>query len=114
MKAASGPRTDTQGVVDTDALGTLVDRLARSGVDSIGLLGSTGLYAYLDRGERSRAVAAAVEAVNGRVPAIVGVGSLRTEWSRELASNAERLGANGLLMAPMSYTPLTPKEVAQH
>lgn len=42
---------DADGVVDTDALGILVDRLATAGVDSIGLLGSTGGYAYLDRAE---------------------------------------------------------------
>ena len=105
---------DADGVVDTEALGVLVDRLAGAGVDSIGLLGSTGIYAYLDRGERARAVAAAVEAVAGRVPLIVGVGALRTAWARELARDAERAGADALLLAPVSYTPLTEDEVAGH
>lgn len=105
---------DKDGVIDVGALGHLVDRLAGSGVDSIGLLGSTGTYAYLDRTERSRAVAAAVEAAAGRVPLIVGVGALRTSWSIELARDAERSGAAGLLLAPMSYTPLTSPEVAGH
>jgi len=40
---------DEDGIVDTDALAALVDRLASSGVDSISVLGSTGTYAYLDR-----------------------------------------------------------------
>ena len=52
------------GIVDTDRLGLLVNRLAEAGVHSVGLLGSTGIYAYLDRAERSRAVAAAVEAAH--------------------------------------------------
>ena len=114
LSAFSTTPANADGVVDTDALGILVDRLAAAGVDSIGLLGSTGGYAYLDRSERSRAVAAAVEAAGGRVPLIVGVGSLRTSWSQQLAADAERLGAAGLLMAPMSYTPLTPGEAAHH
>jgi 4-hydroxy-tetrahydrodipicolinate synthase len=105
---------DREGVVDTEMLGQLVDRLASAGVDSIGLLGSTGTYAYLDRAERDRAVAAAVEAVAGRVPLIVGVGALRSSWSCELACAAEAAGADGLLVAPMSYTRLTPEEVADH
>jgi len=105
---------DSDGVVDVAALSILVDRLAGAGVDSIGLLGSTGIYAYLDRAERKRALAAAVEAAAGRVPLIVGVGALRTSWSRELAVDAEQAGAAGLLLAPMSYTPLTPDEVADH
>lgn len=105
---------DADGVVDTDALGILVDHLATAGIDSIGLLGSTGGYAYLDRAERVRAVAAGIEAAAGRVPVIVGVGALRTSWVVELARNAERAGASGLLLAPMSYFPLKQDEVAAH
>lgn len=101
---------DPEGVVDTLALSTMVDRLVGAGVDSIAVLGSTGTYAYLDRSERARAVAAAAEAIAGRVPLIVGIGALRTSWVRELARDAERLGADGLLLAPMSYTPLTQDE----
>lgn len=105
---------DSDGIVDTDALGLLVDRLARAGVDSISVLGSTGTYAYLDRDQRNRAVAAAVEAASGRRPVVAGVGALRTSWSRELAVAAERAGASGLLLAPMSYTPLIEREVGAH
>lgn len=105
---------DEDGIVDTDALAALVDRLANSGVDSISVLGSTGTYAYLDRDQRNRAVAAAIEAIGGRVPVVVGVGALRTSWSRELAAAAERAGANGLLLAPMSYAKLSDREVSDH
>lgn len=102
------------GVVDTDSLSILLERLVTAQVDSIGLLGSTGIYAYLDRHERNRAVATAVEVVNGRIPLIVGVGSLRTDWSKQFAQEAEKAGADGLLLAPVSYTPLTAYEVEEH
>ena len=105
---------DEEGVVDTDALGVLIDRLADTGVDSVSVLGNTGTYAYLDRDQRNRAVAAAVEAAAGRVPVVAGVGALRTSWSRELAVAAERAGATGLLLAPMSYAQLSNVEVADH
>ena len=39
------------GEVDTDTLGHLVTRLEAAKVNSIGLLGSTGSYAYLSRAE---------------------------------------------------------------
>ncbi len=42
---------DPCGHVDTDGLVRLVQRLAAAEVDSIGLLGSTGTYAYLTRAE---------------------------------------------------------------
>lgn len=100
------------GVVDRNSLSVMIDRLASAKVDAVGLLGSTGTYAYLDRAERKRAVAAALEAAGGRVPVIVGIGALRTAWAQELAADAERAGAAGLLMAPVSYTPLTLVEAA--
>src|SRR3954470_3822363 len=50
------------GRVDAPALRGLLAPLAAAGVDSIGLLGSTGTYAYLSRQERRRALATALEA----------------------------------------------------
>lgn len=105
---------DVEGVVDTDAFALMLDRLVAAGVDSIAVLGSTGISAYLDRGERMRALAAAVEAVAGRVPLVAGIGALRTSWVRELARDAERVGADGLLLAPVSYAPLAQDEVFAH
>jgi len=105
---------NADGVVDTEALAVMLDRLVAAGVDSITVLGSTGTYAYLDRAERSRALAAAVETVAGRVPLIAGIGALRTSWARDLAKDAESAGADALLLAPVSYTPLTDEEVFSH
>ena len=103
-----------EGRVDTEALGQLLERLCRPGIDSVSVLGSTGIYAYLDLDERRRAVAAAVECIGGRVPLIVGVGALRTDHAQALARDAERAGADGVLMAPVSYTPLTQDEAFEH
>ena len=54
---------DADGRVDVEALQRLVKRLTDAGVDSIGLLGSTGSYPYLSRTERRRAIVAAVAIV---------------------------------------------------
>jgi 4-hydroxy-tetrahydrodipicolinate synthase len=105
---------DERGRVDTEAHGRLLERLCAAGVDSIGLLGSTGIYAYLTREERQRAVAAAVKCVAGRVPVIVGAGALRTDQAQDLARDAEAAGADALLLAPVSYTPLTQTECFEH
>ena len=105
---------DERGQVDTKALARLLERLEAAQVDSVGLLGSTGTYAYLARPERRRAVEAAVECLGRRVPVIVGVGALRTDDAQDLARDAQAAGADGLLLAPVSYTPLTDEEVFQH
>ena len=106
--------TDAHGVVDTGAVERLTSRLVAAGVDSIGLLGSTGSYAYLSRTERQRAIQAAVATAAGKVPLMVGIGALRTDDVQQLARDAAAAGADALLLAPMSYTPLTQDEVFQH
>lgn len=114
LSAFSITPTDAAGRVDTAALSRLLERILGAGVDSIGLLGSTGGYAFLSREERQRTVGAAMESVGGRIPVIVGVGALRTDEAEALARDAKAAGADGLLLAPMSYTPLTEEEVFQH
>lgn len=105
---------DASGIVDTGALAALLTRIQAAGADSIGLLGSTGGYAFLSRDQRRRAVETAMSAVGGKIPVIVGVGALRTDDAQMLAKDARELGADGLLLAPVSYTPLTDDEVYEH
>ncbi|WP_064695047.1 dihydrodipicolinate synthase family protein [Rhizobium aegyptiacum] len=106
--------TDAEGHVDAEALGRFLDRIHQAGADSIGLLGSTGGYAYLSREERKRAVQTAVECIGGKTPLVVGVGALRTDDAQALARDAKSAGADGLLLAPMSYVPLNEDEVFAH
>lgn len=105
---------NAEGDVDSTALARIINRLAEAKVDSIGLLGSTGGYAYLSREQRRRAIDIARDATGGRVPLLVGVGALRTDHAQQLAKDAEAAGADALLLAPISYTPLTEPEVFQH
>lgn len=105
---------DAQGRVQEKLLATLVGRIAATEADSIALLGSTGGYAYLTPSERQRAVRIAVECLGGKRPLVVGVGALRTDEAQALAADARKAGADGLLVAPMSYTPLMEEEVFQH
>ncbi|MFK0159965.1 dihydrodipicolinate synthase family protein [Streptomyces sp. NPDC090493] len=102
------PTTETG--IDEQALRTLVARLAAAGVDSIGALGSTGGYAYLTREQRARAATIAVEAADA-VPVMVGIGALRTAQVLALAEDAQKAGASSVLLAPMTYQPLTPDEI---
>ena len=59
--------------LDEAAFVRLIGRLVTANVDSIGVLGSTGNYAYLTMAERARVVRLAVEHA-GNVPVVVGVG----------------------------------------
>lgn len=105
------PLTPLQGgQIDEAALARLVGQLVAAGVDSIGALGSTGNYAYLSHAERARAARVVLEHADG-VPVIVGIGALRLREVLALAHDAQRAGASGVLLAPVSYQPLTEEEV---
>lgn len=96
--------------VDQLGYGRFVKRLVAAEVDSIGALGSTGGYAYLPREERKHALQVAV-AEAGAVPVIGGIGGLRTDDVLRHADDAQEAGVSAVLLAPMSYTPLTADEV---
>lgn len=106
--------SNSNGRVDTDSLQALVERVCNSDADSIGLLGSTGTYAYLSRSERRTAIEAAVEKSGGRKPILAGVGALRTDAAVLLAQDAKTAGATAGLLAAVSYAPLTQDEVFEH
>lgn len=88
----------------------LVERLVEAEVDSIGVLGSTGNYAYLNGEERAHVSKLCVEHA-GNVPVVVGIGALRTRDVLANAESAQQTGASGVLLAPVSYQKLTDDEV---
>ena len=88
----------------------LVERLAEAQVDSIGVLGSTGSYAYLSVAERARVAKLRVESAAG-MPVVVGIGALCTRDVLANAEHAQQAGASGVLLAPVSYQTLTDDEV---
>ncbi|WP_263120014.1 dihydrodipicolinate synthase family protein [Cellulomonas sp. RIT-PI-Y] len=98
--------------VDTTALGRIVDRLTAAGVDSIGALGSTGAAPLLSREERATVLRTVVEHADG-TPVIAGIGALRTRDVLAHADDAQAAGARALLLAPVSYQPLTADEVVE-
>lgn len=99
------------GGLNAPELGLFIDRLAGSGVDAITVLGSSGSFAYLDADERKEVLALAVEAAAGRVPVAVGISAVATREVVAGARAAERLGAGGVVLSPVSYLPLTEDEL---
>ncbi len=96
--------------VDEHSFVRLVERCVAAGVDSITALGSTGSYAYLHREERAAVARLAVEHA-GETPVFVGIGALRTSDVLAHAEDAQAAGAAALLLAPMTYQPLTDDDV---
>lgn len=104
------PRDDSGRLV-AKTYEKLIDEAVNAGASAIGVLGSTGGFAYMPRIVRRRAIQTAIGVVDGRVPVLAGIGALT---SAEVATNlteAEAAGVNGVLLPPMSYQRLTSEEV---
>ena len=101
------------GDINFPELTSLVSSLASSGVDAIAVLGSSGSFAYLSAAERSRVASTAVDAAQeSGVPVVVGISSVGTREVLDAARDAERAGASGVVLSPVSYVPLNNDEVA--
>lgn len=99
-----------EGTFDEQSFINLLRPVVDAGVDSLGILGSTGSYAYLTVEERGRIARCAVAHADD-IPVIVSIGALRRDDILRLADDAQAAGVSGVLMAPVSYQRLTEDEV---
>ena len=92
--------------IDYEATQRTFDALVNDGVHGLVIIGTCGENNSLDAEEKLQVVRAAVEAVAGRVPVIVGVSEMTTPRAARFATDAERAGASGLMVLPaMVYVP---------
>ncbi|ORM54161.1 dihydrodipicolinate synthase family protein [Pantoea conspicua] len=95
---------------DEAAFLRLLQRLTEAKVDSLGVLGSTGSYAYLTRAQRRRITELAV-AHSEAIPVMVSIGAVSTTEVLQLAEDAQQAGAAALLLPPLGYQALREDEV---
>ncbi len=100
--------------IDEGRLTDLVSTLVADGADAIAPLGSTGESAYLSTDEWRTVVDVTVAAVAGRVPVVVGASDLTTDETVSRAVYAQEAGADAVMVLPVSYWPLTDREVRTH
>ncbi|MRT48194.1 dihydrodipicolinate synthase family protein [Raoultella sp. RIT712] len=100
----------TASGVDEKGFSHILSRLTDARVDSMGILGSTGSYAYLTREQRQR-VATLAKQIAGDIPVMVCVGAVSTDAILHLSDDAQTAGADALLLPAISYQPLRDEEV---
>jgi 4-hydroxy-tetrahydrodipicolinate synthase len=91
-----------------------IDWLIAERVDAISPLGSSGEFPAMECADRERMLAAAVEAIAGRVPVVAGTHDYSTARTVRLSQFAESAGADALLIVPPYYMAPTPGQVMDH
>jgi 4-hydroxy-tetrahydrodipicolinate synthase len=100
--------------LNLEVLRKLVVDLMNRGVDGIVPLGTTGESPTLSQAERDQVITLCVEAVAGRIPVIVGVGTNDTQSSTARARRAAELGAGAALAVCPYYNKPSQEGLYRH
>ena len=86
--------------LDTDAIRAGLERLERSGVAGVVMMGMVGENASLTPEEKLTVLRTARSTLSDRLPVLSGVAETSTEKAVGFAREAERLGVDGLMVFP--------------
>ncbi|MGW7521710.1 4-hydroxy-tetrahydrodipicolinate synthase [Streptomyces sp. NPDC054796] len=92
------------GALDLDGAQRLAAHLVDSGNDGLVVNGTTGESPTTSNAEKAQLVRAVVEAVGDRAHVVAGAGTNDTAHSLELARDAAKAGAHGLLAVTPYYS----------
>ncbi len=102
------------GAVDYDRAGELARRLVDGGSTGIVVAGTTGESPTLTDEEKLELLRVVKEAVRGRAAVLAGTGTYDTAHSIHLSRQAQRIGAEGLLVVVPYYNRPSQEGLYQH
>ena len=102
------------GSVNYEKYRELIEWQIESGTDAIIACGTTGESSTLTHEEHIGVMRAAVEQAAGRIPVISGTGSNDTAYCIELSQEAEKLGADALLLVTPYYNKSSQRGLVAH
>ena len=92
----------------------MLDNLINEGVHGIIVNGTVGENCSLRPEEKRQVITAAKEVIDGRVPLLSGVAETTTQFAVEFSQDAEKLGADGLMVLPGMVYRSTESEAIYH
>ncbi|OPJ56420.1 4-hydroxy-tetrahydrodipicolinate synthase [Alkalithermobacter paradoxus] len=102
------------GKIDFDAFEKVIEFHIKEKTDAFIVCGTTGEASTMTDDEKLSAIKFVIEKTNKRIPVIAGTGSNDTAHSIHLSKEAERLGADGLLVITPYYNKATQKGLITH
>ena len=102
------------GNVDFNSMGKLIDFQINNGIDGILVCGTTGEACTLNDDEHIEVLKFCKERIDKRVPFIAGTGSNDTMHAVFMSEQAEKAGADALLLVTPYYNKCSEKGLYQH
>ena len=105
---------NADGSINYDEFGRIIDFQIDNGTDAIVVCGTTGESATMTDEEHVECIRYCVDRVNKRVPVIAGTGSNDTKYAVDLSVEAEKLGADALLVVTPYYNKTSQRGLIAH
>ncbi len=105
---------DKYGNINYPKMAELIEDQIANGTDAIISIGTTGEGSALDIVEHVKGIEFTCKQVAGRVPVIAGTGSNDTAFAVKLSNEAEKAGADALLMVTPYYNKCSQKGLVRH
>ncbi len=105
---------NADGSINYDEFGRIIDNQIENQTDAIIVCGTTGESSTMTDEEHVECIRYCVERVNKRVPVIAGTGSNDTRYAVELSKEAEKLGADAVLLVTPYYNKTSQRGLAAH
>lgn len=104
----------SDGTVDFDGLEELIEFQIKNGIQAIVIAGTTGEASTLSFEEYSLLISKSAYYINHRVPLIAGSGSNNTDVAIKRSLEAQKRGADGLLIVTPYYNKTTQEGLIRH
>ena len=100
--------------INYERFGEMIDYQIENGTDALVVCGTTGEASTMTDEEHLECIRFAVERAAKRVPVIAGTGSNDTAYAITLSQEAEKAGADGLLLVTPYYNKTTQRGLIAH
>ena len=100
--------------VNYEKLEEIIDEQIKGGTDAIIITGTTGEASTMTEAEHLDVIRACVEFTKHRIPVVAGTGSNCTRTAVYLSQEAEKAGADGLLVVTPYYNKATQAGLIAH
>lgn len=105
---------DHKGEVNFPKVTELIEEQIAGGTDAIISCGTTGESSTMSHEEHIEVIRYTCKVVNGRIPVIAGTGSNCTKEAIHLSKEAQKAGADGLLLVTPYYNKATQNGLIAH
>ncbi len=100
--------------IDFSALGRVVNHVIKGGVNYIVSMGTTGEASTINKDEKQAIISYVIEAVDKRVPLVIGIGGNNTQEVINLIRETDLEGVDGILSVAPYYNKPSQRGLFQH